>query len=154
MRLLALAFTAVLALSGPAFAQSYDAPEDLLADFYAPYLDNNLPENQDAFFSSGLIALYQADAENTPEGEIGALDFDPFVDGQDWSLSDFAIGSADIQGDSATAEVTFDNFNEPRVLTYSLVREDGGWLIEDVLGENGDGSNVYRLSDILQSSQY
>lgn len=143
----ALAFAAAF---GTAQAQAFDSPQALLAAFYEPYLANEIPEDQSAFFSAELNALYAADAENTPEGEMGALDFDPYIDGQDWDLGAFAIGEVEDNGDWATAEVSFTNFGEPRLLTYDLVFEDGGWLIDDVAGENPDFS--YRLSDILSGA--
>lgn len=151
MRLVALAVAAVLAFSGPAFAQPFDTPETLLEAFYAPYLANEIPEDQAIFFSSDLNALYAADAANTPEGEMGALDFDPFIVGQDWTLDQFAINDVQIDGEEATAEVTFNNFDQPMLVTYDLVFEDGNWLIDDVVGDN-DGF-AYRLTDMLAGTQ-
>ena len=145
--LVALAFAA---LCGTSFAQAFETPEALLKAFYKPYLANEIPDDQTAFRSAELNALYEADAENTPEGEIGALDFDPYIDGQDWDLGAFEIGEIEDDGDSATAQVIFTNFGEPRLLSYDLVFEDGGWLIDDVAGENPEFS--YRLSDILSGA--
>ena len=147
MRLTTLTAGLFLGLTGLASAQTFDTPQALLEAFYAPYFSGEFTEDESPFFSDELEALYAADAEVTPEGEIGALDFDPFVDGQDFELTDFEIGAPGIAGDYASADVTFKNFGEPRSLTFELVREDGGWKIDDVVSNNPD--NLYRLSDIF-----
>lgn len=147
MRLVALATALVLALTSLASAQTYDTPQALLEAFYEPYFNGSFPEDETQFRSSELQALYDADAEMTPEGEMGAISFDPYIDGQDYEITDFEIGAPGIAGEYASADVTFKNFGEPRALTYELVLEDGGWKIDDVVSTNPD--NAYRLSDIF-----
>jgi hypothetical protein len=147
MRLVTLAAGLVLALTSLAVAQTYDTPEALLEAFYEPYFIGSFPEDESQFRSTALQELYDTDAEITPEGEMGAISFDPYIDGQDYDITDLAIGEADIEGDTASVDVTFSNFGEPRALTYELVLEDGGWKIDDVISTNPD--NPYRLSEIF-----
>ena len=147
MRLAALAAGLFLAMTGLAAAQTYDTPEAMLEAFYEPYFSGEFSDNEAAFRSQALQALYDNDAQVTPEGEMGALSFDPYVDGQDFDITDFAIGVPGIAGDYASVDVTFNNFGEPRSLTYDLVLEDGGWKIDDVVSTNPDTS--YRLSEIF-----
>ena len=147
MRLTALTAGLFLGLTGLASAQTFDTPQALLEAFYAPYFSGEFTEDESPFFSDELEALYAADAEATPEGEIGALDFDPFVDGQDFELTDFEIGAPGIAGDYASADVTFNNMGRPTTLAYEFVKENGSWQIDDVVSTNPD--NPYRLSDIL-----
>lgn len=147
MRLAAFAAGLVLALTSYAAAQSYDTPDALIEAFYQPYFSGDFPENESQFRSAELQGLYDNDAEITPEGEMGAISFDPYIDGQDYDLTDFEIGAAGIAGDYASVDVTFKNFGEPRSLTYELVLEDGGWKIDDVVSTNPD--NPYRLSEIF-----
>lgn len=147
MRRLVLVPALLLALVAPALAQPYETPEALLEAFYEPYFTDDFPEFEADFRSEALNALYDADAENTPEGEMGALDFDPYIDGQDFDLADLVIGEPQQVGDRATVDVTFTNFGEPRHIVYDLVYENGGWRINDVAGENADFT--YRLSEIF-----
>ena len=150
MRLVTVAATAFLALTGVSFAQSFDTPEALLEAFYAPYLQGDVPEYDDSlFFSTRLQGLYQHDAEITPEGEMGAIEFDPFVDGQDYEITDLAVGTPAVTGDTATVDVSFKNFGTDETLTYDLVQEDG-WKIDDVASTNAD--NPYRLSEIFAAA--
>jgi len=147
MRIAAFVAALGLAMTSLVVAQPYESPHDLLEAFYEPYFDGSFPEDESQFRSADLQALYDADAELTPEGEMGAISFDPFIDGQDYDLTDFEIGVADIAGEHASVDVTFKNFGEPRALTYELVFEDGGWKIDDVVSTNPD--NLYRLSEIF-----
>lgn len=151
MRLLTLAAGLFLALTSLAAAQTYDTPDALLQAFYQPYFDGEFYDDETPFRSERLNALYEADAQNTPAGEMGALSFDPYIDGQDYDLTNFVIGAAGIAGDYASADVSFDNFGTPVTLTYELVRENGGWRIDDVVSNDPD--NSYRLSEIFLGVQ-
>jgi len=150
MRLALLAAGLFLALSGLAAAQPYETPQDLLTAFYEPYFTDDFYEDETRFRSAALQALYDEDVAATPEGELGALSFDPYIDGQDYELADFAIGTPEITGDRANVLVSFTNFGQPRRLVYELVREEGGWKIDDVVSTTPD--NEYRLSEIFAES--
>ena len=150
MRFSALSLGLLFASTTLAMAQPYETPEALIEAFYAPYFSQEFSDEDSSFRSERLNALYEADAEATPEGEIGALGFDPYIAGQDWELTDFAVAPARIQGDAATVVVTFENFGVDNELTYELVREDGGWKIDDLSGKSDDGE--YRLSEIFEEA--
>ncbi|MHA6297663.1 DUF3828 domain-containing protein [Devosia sp. CAU 1758] len=152
MRLLVAAVaTAFLALTTLVAAENFDTPEALLEAFYEPYFGGAFGADESVFRSEALNAMYAADLENTPEGEMGALGFDPYIDGQDYDIADFAIGAPDIAGDTALVEVSFTNFGEPRLITYDLVFENGGWRIHDLEGVNPEFS--YRLSEMFEDAK-
>jgi len=146
MRLFALAATLFLALTGLAAAQTYETPEALLEAFYAPYFNGEFYDDETPFRSAALQAFYDNDAQITPPGEMGAISFDPYIDGQDFDITDFVIGTPAIAGEEAIVDVSFRNFGAPRSLTYELVFEDG-WKIDDVISTNPE--NQYRLSEIF-----
>lgn len=152
MRLAVLATSLVLAFTGLATAATYDTPTALIEAFYAPYLaapedfDSSAYDAQAGFRSEGLQTLYLEDEAATPEGEIGTLDFDPYIGGQDWGLTDFEVGEPVIDDETATIAVTFKNFGEVRDLTYEMVMEDGSWKINDLVS-NTPGDE-FRLSEI------
>lgn len=150
MRLKLLTAGLLLALPHAVMAQPFDTPEALLEAFYEPYFTDDFAEDDSAFRSAALNALYAADAENTPVGEMGALGFDPYVDGQDYQLSDLVIGVAEISGDEASVAVSFSNFDRPTELTYELVHEGNGWKIDDVVSSSGE--YPYRLSEIFAAA--
>jgi hypothetical protein len=76
--------------------------------------------------------LLDKDAKETPEGEVGRIDWDVFVDGQDWQLTELKIVPVSKEATRAEVRATFKNFDEPRDLLYSLVLEDGHWRIDDI----------------------
>lgn len=145
LALAALAFLAVLAV--PAFADSYSTPKALLDSIYQSYADNTFPEDSEEIYSARLKALFEADRERTPEGEVGALDFDPFVNGQDYDLSDLVIEEPTVSGEAATTTVRFANFDQKNVLAISMVKEPDGWKVDDV--ESVEGDVQWKLSEIL-----
>jgi len=151
MRLTTLVALIFASFSIVAQAQTFETPKALLEAFYAPYFTGEFGEDDRAFLSRSLNEIYNADMEATPEGEMGALSFDPFVNGQDYELSDLEVGEPAIEGDRAEVEVRFDNFGRGTVLSYELVREDGGWRIDDVVSERIDSR--YRLTEIFAAAK-
>lgn len=147
MRLKSLVAGVVLAMAAALPGLAFDTPRALIEAVYAPYLADQSPDDEAGWRSTGLNALYKADEERTPEGEMGALDFDPYVDGQDFQITDLAIDEPVLDGDKGTVTVRFRNFDQPREMVYSVVREADGWKVDDlksVLGEY-----PYTLSEIL-----
>ncbi len=85
-----------------------------------------------AVYSHRLQQLIDADRESTPEGEVGKIDWDVFVDGQDWEISQLKVAPVSEAGDHAQVVARFNNFAEPKEILFDLVREDGRWLVDDV----------------------
>jgi len=135
MRLLPIVAALLLGFVGSAMAQSFDTPEAMLTALYAPYLSDEIPENSEIFRSQALNALYEA------------IDFDPVINGQDWIITDFAIGKIQVDGDTAIARVTFKNFDTANTLDFTLVNE-GGWKYDNIVASGGD--NEYSLVDVFK----
>jgi hypothetical protein len=149
MRLLSLAAGFVFALTAafPAFA--YDTPKTLIEAVYAPYLKDEIPTEEDdiAQRSKALQGLFDADYANTPDGEMGAIDFDPVVDGQDFKITELKIAEPALDGDKGTVDVTFKNFDADQHLQFVLLKEDDGWHYDDIVSLT-PGSE-YRLTEIF-----
>jgi uncharacterized protein DUF3828 len=110
--------------------------ETFVEGLYKPYLDNTAgdpvqPDGQ-AIYSKRLQALIDKDLAETPDGEVGRLDFDPFVDGQDWELGGLKVKEIYRSGDDARVRADFANFGEPRSILFNLVREDGAWRVDEI----------------------
>lgn len=108
---------------------------------------NDFPPDETALQSERLNGLFEKDQQEA-NGEIGRIDFGPYINGQDYQVSDLVIGEPYIAGGKAVVKVTFRNFDTPQELGFLLVNEDG-WKIDDVWGGSADYS--YDLLDILQS---
>ena len=65
-------------------------------------------------------------------GEVGALDFDPFIDAQDWEFKHFDVDLKDTAPGKITATVTFINLKEPTTIVLDLVKIKNDWRIYDI----------------------
>lgn len=132
----AIAVFIALTLVAAASAKD-DDPVAVVTALYQPYLASDPSDVASApglsnVYSKRLQALLDKDERESPEGEVGRLDFEVVVDGQDWQLSDLKI--APVSRSAAVAEVraTFKNFDEPKSILYRLTLEDGHWRIDDI----------------------
>jgi hypothetical protein len=85
------------------------------------------------YFEPSLAALMVKDQRIAAKrGEVGLLDFDPFIDAQDWEISNFDIAVDDGATGKATATVKFANFDKPATVRLDLVKVKNDWRIADV----------------------
>ena len=136
MRIVVLALLAVVlgAASPPAGVDG--DPVALLTAIYKTYTDigpgeDGVPELS-GVYSKRLQALIDKDEKETPEGDVGRIDWDLFVDGQDWQLTELKIVPALKETTRAEVRATFNNFGEPRDILYTLVLENVHWRIDDI----------------------
>lgn len=133
--------------------ETFADPGRVAEALYTPYVEpgfNWRRWDQSQLLSSGLNALYARDAaESEARQEVGRIDFDPFVNGQDFDVTDLTFGPAEVSGETAEVVVRFANFETPQTVTLSLVAEAGRWKIDDAANDNAD--YPYRLRDILEA---
>jgi hypothetical protein len=105
-------------------------------------------------FSTHLGALLvEADEKVHATGsEMGALDFSPFINGQDSSDQTYVLYEPKIKGSRAVTDV--DIISGGRVLykiTFHFVDEgaDRGWKIDEILLPSGDAAGTWSLSEYL-----
>jgi hypothetical protein len=105
-------------------------PVSLITAIYQTYLDN--AEALPGIYSKRLQALIDKDARETPEGIVGRIDGDVFVDGQDFDLSALRIETVSQDETKAQIRATFINMGEPRNMLFDLVRENGHWRVDEI----------------------
>lgn len=140
MRLPALALILSALSALPAAAQTFKSPQALLQALYSydtAKTPGSAPSLYSPFFSDALNARFQEDAGYTQAGESSSIDFDPVISGQDGQATDIEIGKPAVSDDTAEVEVTFTN-SEPVTLHYSLVKEHGGWKVDDIANQQGE----------------
>ena len=144
-------------LSGPAMAQAFDTPEALVNAIYQRYQAGASAADPTVFYSERLKRLTAEHAERAAEGPAAivaegtgepAVEFDPFIDGQSALLLDVTIGTPLVMGDRALVTVGFHNFDQPTLLSLSLLREADGWRVDDVTSTGGEEN--WMLSWLLQ----
>ena len=159
MRTIFLAIALVLA-AGPAWA--FDDPKALVTAIYAPYQTPGAAAEQDPaqYYSERLKGLVSANAATATQKLLddavgkqtvpvaAALSFNPFIDAQHSLLLDLVIGEPVVIADKAMVAVSFHNFDQPTLLSISLVKEVNGWVVDDV-ASLGQGQH-WLLSWLLQ----
>ena len=136
------------ALAGTAAAQQ-PAPQTFLESIYRPYLAKDFrgqPYGEvDRYFAPALAAAMRRDMQDAKRrGEPPTLNGDPFVDAQEWQITDLAISVKMKSALTATATATFANFGKPNRLKIALVQTPDGWRIADVISTRGSLDKLYK----------
>ena len=97
------------------------------------------------YFEPTLAAAMAKDQRDAARrGEVGTLDFDPFVDAQDWDIESFDIAVSDAGADKATATVKFSNMKRDSTVTLDLVKIKGEWKISNITWTPHEAPNSLR----------
>ncbi|MET1025689.1 MAG: DUF3828 domain-containing protein [Dongiaceae bacterium] len=90
------------------------------------------------YFSPQMAQILIDDSNKAQAaGDVPALDGDPFVDAQDWQITDLTISVNDAATAKTTAVIKFRNQNQPKVIKLNLVKVAGVWKIDDILWPEG-----------------
>jgi Protein of unknown function (DUF3828) len=114
-----------------------------VTDIYNGYKGNDSPGHAldsepviRRYFEPSLATLMIKDQKRAAKrGEVGTLDFDPFVNAQDWGISAFDIAVSDTAPGQAVATVKFSNQGKPAVVSLDLVTIKNEWRIRDITWE-------------------
>ncbi|SDR62353.1 Protein of unknown function [Rhizobiales bacterium GAS191] len=124
-------------LLAPVSAQEPGA-KDFLARLYANYagkakgIDYTSAASVKRYLTPELGALLNKSLQATKSGDAPDLDGDPFIDAQDWEITELAIAIAEPGPDRATGTVTFKNLGEAKTITLDLKKTKAGWRIDDI----------------------
>ena len=151
LRPLVLAIACIITLAAPALAADDATPDKFLAAIYHRYEGKNAKGiDIDAkgalarYFEPSLVAIIAADEKAAAQrGDVPELDGDPFIDAQDWEITDLKIATVMDGTDKATATVNFQNFKEPHSVTVKLVKLRAGWRITDIVWAEGSLRGLY-----------
>ncbi len=95
------------------------------------------------FFDKRLADLIWKDIHDTPDGEVGNLDFDPLYNAQDTKIRQFQIGAPVLEGDNATVVVSFRNFEELVKIKFLMAKRGPVWKIANIV--YGDDSDLIKI---------
>ncbi len=111
---------------------------ELVADLYkqhdakkSPFFQAKSRALVDKYFTKRLADPIWKDATDS-QGEVGAIDADPLYYAQDIQIKNFAVGPAEVKGDTTTVPVTFTNYGQKQAFTFVLVRVGDAWKIDDI----------------------
>lgn len=145
--LVMIVFAALCIVAPASAAPVFDTPDALVAYAYKPYLDGDFPEDPFELYAPALREKVDRAIAEAGDEVVSGLDFDPFVDAQDYDAVTAELVSVEGEGGRALAKVAVSNFGTDFVLEFDLVRTDRGWLIEDIA--RPEGEYVWRLNDLL-----
>jgi hypothetical protein len=102
-----------------------------------------LPEQ--APWSSGLRAEIEAMMVRSQATQEPILDFDPFVNAQDWQIGAVAVTTDGVVENShATVRAHFVNGDREDEVVYDLIWEGGGWRVDNIRHEGWDLRQIVR----------
>lgn len=111
----------------------YKIYSDAAAQEAAGVSEINEDQKNAKHYTPELVALLARDRKESSErGEIGRLDFDPFIYAQEWEATAVAITVEDAGAGRAHGVVSFKLFNKETTVRHDLVRTPGGWRIADI----------------------
>jgi hypothetical protein len=131
-------------------ASADETAEAFLGAIYGQYAGTSpgvaldSPEAIRLYFEPALAQIVADDVvQAASDGDAPELEGDPFVDAQDWDITNLAI-KVDAEGsDTATGHVRFNNFGEPHQITLDLVETSEGWRISDIEWAEGTLRGLY-----------
>jgi hypothetical protein len=85
------------------------------------------------YFEPTLAAAMAKDQKAAARrNEVGLLDFDPFLDAQDWDVGAFDIAVSDAAAGTAKATVKFVNQGEAMTVVLDLVQVKNDWRVYEI----------------------
>jgi len=139
---------ALTAFTGNASPIKVTDPEKAMRQVYAGLEkdahDVELP------LSARLDGLFKLDQKETGKDDVGRIDFDYFVNGQDSKITEPVVTSRSVENASnrRIIVVRFKNFDEEMENHYFWEKAKAGWVLDDV--RFLDGKEGYTLSLVLK----
>jgi hypothetical protein len=128
-----------VAVAKPAFAADPSASAFVTAIYnaYKGKDANGVPLDNERtirrYFEPTLAAAMAKDQKAAARrNEVGLLDFDPFLDAQDWDVGAFDIAVSDAATGTAKATVKFVNQGEAMTVVLDLVQVKNDWRVYDI----------------------
>lgn len=127
-------------------AETYSDPKALVQAIYDGYKPGAARNDPTVHYSErlkGVAQLARENAQLTPTRgselePVADPGFNPFVPDDNALLFDLAISEPVKLDGRAVITVTYHNFDQPRLLSVSLVDENGSWKVDDVASLGSD----------------
>jgi hypothetical protein len=128
--LAAFSFASVLVLSA---ATRIDDPKNFVTEVYRHYVQPSSSSYRppEDIYTARLEKLIRDDRRKA-KGEVGCLEFNFWVNGQDWEITNLTITSTDEGQDRKTVIAKFVSFGDPQEIHFDFRRNAGRWQLDDV----------------------
>ena len=130
--LVALNFAAIFSLAA---ATEINEPASFVSEVYRHLIEsqsnNSSYSPPQDIYTERLSALFRQEARRA-KGEVGCLDFDFWVNGQDWMLKDVTVTSKLLGADREIVIARFRNTGTPEEIHFDFRKSAGRWRLDDV----------------------
>jgi hypothetical protein len=141
--------------AAPADGRGVDDPRAFVEQRYAAYRNepSSAPEWPAFAYSDRLKALFDAyDAwQRQHQDEVGSLDFDWWINAQDWELSPATVTETQQDADHRTETARFTNAGRQEELRFLFVRQGARWYLDDAVQGSGHGDDGWTLSELVRN---
>ena len=147
-----LCATVISATPGTSKSKPRTSAATLVSNLYkqhkrrSPFFQTKSRALLDRYFEKTLANLILKDAIRS-KGEVGAIDGDPLFNAQDMEIKKFAIHDPVYGAGTAEVRVSFENFGQPKEITFLLIPRGSDWRITNI--KYNDGTD---LRGILESA--
>jgi hypothetical protein len=136
--LLAAAISLVLAPAPLAAAE-----QDAVAYITERYGDAPEPGGK-ARYSPRIDKLWAECNKREKKTGEPCMDFDIWVNAQDWEIKNLKIDPVKNEGNKSTVKASFDNFGRHEDISYDLIKDKKGWTVDEI------STGCDTLSGVLQ----
>ena len=136
-----------------AHARGVEDPRTFVAQRLAGYRSgtDHVPPDPTWAYSPRLAALFAAYNrwQHRHQDEVGSLDFDWWINAQDWELSGISATAADTGPNARTVTAHWTNSGRADSTRFLFVRIGTRWYLDDAVNGTGHGDNGWTLSELL-----
>ena len=129
-------------------------PRAFVAQRFAGYRGStdHVPPDPVWAYSPRLAALSAAYDrwQRRHHDEVGSIDFDWWINAQDWELSGVSVSAADAGPDRRTVTARWRNAGRDDSSRFLFVRIGGRWYLDDAVNGSGHGDDGWTLSELLR----
>ena len=131
-----------------------DDPRAFVAQRFAGYRSgtDHVPPDPVWAYSPRLAALfatYNGWQRRHPD-DVGSIDFDWWINAQDWELSGVSLTQADTGPNARTVTAHWTNSGRADSSRFLFVRIGGRWYLDDATNGTGHGGDGWTLSELLR----
>ena len=137
-----------------AHARGVADPRAFVAQRYAGYRNDghHVPPDPTWAYSPRLAALFAAYDrwQHRHNDEVGSIDFDWWINAQDWELSGVSVTEAATGVNARTVTAHWTNSGRADSSRFLFVRIGTRWYLDDAVNGTGHGDDGWTLSELLR----
>jgi hypothetical protein len=137
-----------------AHVRGVEDPRAFVARRFAGYRSgtDQVPPDPVWAYSPRLAALFAVYDrwQHRHHDEVGSIDFDWWIDAQDWELSGVSVTAADTGPNLRTVTARWTNSGRADSSRFLFVRLGRRWYLDDAVHGTGHGEDGWTLSEMLR----